>query len=318
MVIFIAILTAAAIGTLLLTVLLAYDRKRRAVILKLSDYSIEKHHAVRTISAKKIELSGMGLRGLASKWAPKQLTQHYAPILQQAGIPLKGEEMATAIGACTLLGIVLGGLVLSVPGWLIGGIIGSQMPGHLLKSHLKRRLRMAEQQLVDFLSFSANAMRAGNSLLQALDLAGREMRDPIGAEMRRTLREVNLGLSVDEALQRLVVRLPSADLDLVMTAVLIQRQVGGDLAGILDSIASTIRERQHMKAQVRTLTAQGRLSGYVIAGLPFVLLVVMHLLNPDYIELLWTEPLGLFMLGAGVVSQVFGVIVISKVIQVEI
>ena len=187
----------------------------------------------------------------------------------------------------------------------------------VLKSYLKRRLRAAEEQLVDFLTLSANAMRAGNSLLQALDLSARELPEPIGTELKRTLREINLGLSVDEALHRLVARLPSADLDLVVTAVMIQRQVGGDLAGILDSIASTIRQRQQMKAQVRTLTAQGRLSGLVIAGLPFGLLLILRAMNPEYVSLLWTEPIGLLLLGTGLVSQLIGMFFINKITQVE-
>ena len=292
------------------------DRKRQAVALKINEYSTEKRQL--TVDRSPKEQRRGGLRAVLTRWAPKRLSQRYAPILQQAGIPLKGEEMATFIGVSTILGVLLGGVLLSIPGWIIGGIVGYQVPGQVLKSHLKRRLRAAEEQLVDFLTLSANAMRAGNSLLQALDLAGREMPDPIGNELKRTLREINLGLSVDDALQRLVVRIPSADLDLVVTAVIIQRQVGGDLAGILDNIATTIRQRQQMKAQVRTLTAQGRLSGMVIAGLPFLLLVILRAMNPEYVSLLWTEPLGLLLLGAGLVSQVIGIVLINKIVQVEI
>lgn len=292
------------------------DRKRQAVALKINEYSTEKRQL--TVDRSPKEQRRGGLRSVLTKWAPKRLSQRYAPILQQAGIPLKGEEMAMFIGVSTVLGVLLGGLLLSIPGWIIGGIVGYHVPGQVLKSHLKRRLRATEEQLVDFLTLSANAMRAGNSLLQALDLAGREMIDPIGTELKRTLREINLGLSVDDALQRFVVRIPSADLDLVVTAVIIQRQVGGDLAGILDNIASTIRQRQQMKAQVRTLTAQGRLSGMVIAGLPFILLLALRAMNPEYVSLLWTEPLGLLLLGVGLVSQIIGMVLINKIVQVEI
>jgi tight adherence protein B len=107
-------------------------------------------------------------------------------------------------------------------------------------------------------------------------------------------------------------------MDLVATAVLIQRQVGGDLAGVLDNIASTIRERQRMKAQVRTLTAQGRLSGIVIAMLPFGLFGMFSVINPSYVRLLWTEPLGLMMLAMGIVSQVIGMVVISRIIRIDV
>ena len=294
---FLALGSTIVTGLLLWALLWRLDRKRQAVALKLNEYSTEKRHT--TIERLPKEHRSGGLRLLLAKWAPKHLSQRYAPVLQQAGIPLKGEELAGFIGLSTVIGVILGGLLLSLPGWVIGGIIGSQVPGQVLKSYLKRRLRAAEEQLVDFLTLSANAMRAGNSLLQALDLSARELPEPIGTELKRTLREINLGLSVDEALHRLVARLPSADLDLVVTAVMIQRQVGGDLAGILDSIASTIRQRQQMKAQVRTLTAQGRLSGLVIAGLPFGLLLILRAMNPEYVSLLWTEPIGLLLLGTG-------------------
>ncbi|KAF0194558.1 MAG: tight adherence protein B [Bacillota bacterium] len=313
---FLAVGSTLVVGLLLWALLWGLDRKRHAVAIRLNDYSTEKRHP--TVDRSPKEQRRGGLRSVITKWAPKRLSQRYTPIFQQAGIPLKGEEMAVFIGVSTLLGVLLGGLMLSIPGHIIGGIVGNQVPGQVLKNYLRRRLRAAEEQLVDFLTLSANAMRAGNSLLQALDLAGREMPDPIGTELKRTLREINLGLSVDDALQRFVVRIPSADLDLVLTAVIIQRQVGGDLAGILDNIASTIRQRQQMKAQVRTLTAQGRLSGMVIAGLPFALLLILRATNPDYVSLLWTEPLGLLLLGAGLVSQIFGMVFINKIIQVEI
>jgi tight adherence protein B len=177
---------------------------------------------------------------------------------------------------------------------------------------------LAEDQLVDFLTMTANAMRAGHSFLQALELAAREMPDPIGLELRRTLREVSLGLTLEEALLRMVERLPSADLDLLMTAVMIQRQVGGDLASILDNIASTIRERQRIKAEVRTLTAQGRLSGWVISLLPIVLALLLNQLNPSYMRLLWTHPIGVMLLGCSAVSMALGIFFTNRIIRIDV
>lgn len=307
----------AAVGALLAVVLRALYLKRNAVAIKLDDYSLERRPQRASSSLEKRK-QARSVRELVSRFAPAHLVNQYTPVLQLAGIPLRGEEMAGAIGLSALLGSVLGMLMFSLPGLMLLGILGYLLPGQILRAYLARRLRSAEDQLEDFLTFSANAMRAGNSLLQALDLAGRDLRDPISAEMKRTLREINLGLSVDEALNRLVTRLPSPDMDLVVTAVVIQRQVGGDLAGILDNIATTIRERQHMKAQVRTMTAQGRLSGIVIAGLPFGLLILFRVMNPEYISLLWTEPLGLAMLGFGIVSQALGMIMINKIVKIDI
>lgn len=263
----------------------------------------------------------VGWRGIwqsIGRLAPKRLSQHYSRVLQQASVPLKGEEMAAAIGISAFLGMAVGGLLLSVPGWLLGGVCGGKLPGLLLRSHLKHRLRLAEQQFVDFLTLCANAMRAGHSWLQALELAAREMPDPMGLELTRTLREVGLGLSAEEALLRMVERLPSADLDLMITAVLIQRQVGGDLASILDNIAATIRERQRIKAEVRTITAQGRLSGWVISLLPVVLALLLNVMNPEYISLLWTHPVGLMMLLSSVFSMALGVYAINRIVKIDI
>lgn len=271
-----------------------------------------------TATAVKRERGWRGVWQALGRLAPKRLSQHYSQILQQASLPLKGEEMASAIGASTLAGTLLGGLLLSVPGWLLGAVLGAKLPGWLLRAHLKRRLRLAEDQLGDFLTMTANAMRAGHSFLQALELAAREMPDPIGLELRRTLREVNLGLTTEDALLRMVDRLPSADLDLLMTAVLIQRQVGGDLASILDNIAATIRDRQRIKAEVRTLTAQGRLSGWVISLLPIALALALYRINPDYMRLLWTHPLGLVLLGSGTVSMVLGIFAINRIIKITV
>jgi tight adherence protein B len=303
-------------GILLHSLLRLVFRKRLTMVDRLAAYT---ELAVRREERDKTQKSSSrGVWQAAGKLAPRAISQRYGPILQQAGVPLKGEEMAGMIGASTVMGIVLGGLVLSVPGWIMGGIAGYLMPGQMLKVYLKKRLRNAEDQLVDFLNFTANAMRAGHSFLQALELSGKELPDPLGFELRRSLREISLGVSVEEALQRLSTRLPSADLDLIVTAVLIQRQVGGDLAGIMDSIASTIRGRQHIKAQVRTLTAQGRLSGWVISGLPFALLLVMNVLNGEYVSLLWKHPVGLALLIAGICSQMMGIFFINKIIQIEV
>ncbi|MBS3938168.1 MAG: type II secretion system F family protein [Peptococcaceae bacterium] len=315
MTLFLAIAAGLTTGLALWALLRGLYRRRYAVILRLKEYSTENRNpkAERTPRDK----GPSSLRRALSKLAPRNLSRRYTATLQQAGVMLKGEEMVVGIGLCALIGALLGALTWSYLGLVLGALLGSQVPSQLLQSHLRRRLRSTEGQLFEMLTLSANALRAGNSLFQALDLAGREMPDPLGAELKRTLREIGLGLTVEEALQGLVARVPSPDLDLVVTAILIQRQVGGDLAGILDSIASTIRQRQQQKVKLRTLTAQGRLSGMVIAGLPFLLLLALQFMNPDYISLLWTEPLGLAMLLMGLVSQIIGMVLINKIIKVE-
>ncbi len=314
--VFVACSAAITLGSLLLSLLLRLLGSRRNLSGRITAYLANDQRAGGSVVRRTA-----GLRGVwqsVGRMAPKALNQHYDHVLQQASLPIKGEEMAAGIGVSAVTFSLICGLRLGIPGLLLGGIIGGKLPGMLLQSHLKSRLRQAEQQLVDFLQLCANAMRAGHSFLQALELAAREMPNPTGQELTRSLREVSLGLTVEEALLRLVERVPSADLDLMITAVLIQRQVGGDLASILDNIASTIRERQRIKAEVKAITAQGRLSGVVISVLPIALAFFLATMNPDYISLLWTHPIGLAMLGAGVGSLLLGIYFINKVVKIDI
>jgi tight adherence protein B len=307
---------AITLGTLLLSVLQRLFGPRRNLSGRITAYMATAEQGAGSTVRRMA-----GWRGVwqsLGRLAPKGLSQHYDHVLQQASLPIKGEEMAAAIGVSALVVGAIFGLRMGLLGLPLGGIVGGKLPGLLLKSHLRSRLRQADQQLVDFLQLSANAMRAGHSFLQALELAAREMPNPTGQELNRTLREISLGLTVEEALLRLVDRVPSADLDLMITAVLIQRQVGGDLASILDNIASTIRERQRIKAEVKAITAQGRLSGLVISVLPIGLAFFLATMNPDYISLLWTHPIGLAMLGAGVVSLLLGIYFINKVVKIDI
>ncbi len=148
-------------------------------------------------------------------------------------------------------------------------------------------------------------------------MVSREMAPPIGVEFARVLKEMNLGVTTEEALANLGERVVSDDLDLVITAVLIQRQVGGNLAEVLDSIAGTIRERIRLKGEVRTLTAQGRVSGLIIGVLPFALAGFIYVINPKYMMTLFTHPLGIAMVGYALVSMAVGMMMVWKIVNIE-
>lgn len=310
-------LLAAAVGSFVYYALSLYYSRKHRVVRLLEEYTSEVQLSALE-QERQIKVRAGGFWQGAGKLAPRAVSERYRPILQKAGIPLKGEEMAGMVAAATLLGGLLGAALMKIPGAVIFALAGYLTPGLVLGSHLRKRTRLAEEQLTEFLGLASNALRAGHSFQQALDLAGKEMPDPMGFELRRSLREISLGLSVEDSLQRLNERLPSADLDLIITAVLIQRQVGGDLAAIFDGISATIRGRQKLKGQVRSLTAQGRMSGWVISLLPVGLLVIITLINPEHTSLLWRSTMGLVMLGAGVVSQFIGIMVIKKVVNVDI
>ena len=189
---------------------------------------------------------------------------------------------------------------------LIGLLIGFMLPRFWLGRRKNGRLGAFNKQLPDTITLIANALRAGSSFLQAIELVVRESRPPVSTEFGRVIREVNLGLPFDQALENMVRRVRSDDLELMATAISIQHQVGGNLAEILDSIAYTIRERIRIKGEIRTLTAQQRLSGYVVAGLPIGLAAFLFVAAPGFMAPMFLNPPAILGLPAGVVVLLFG------------
>jgi tight adherence protein B len=189
---------------------------------------------------------------------------------------------------------------------LLGAFIGFLLPRFWLARRRNSRLGAFNKQLPDTITLIANALRAGSSFLQAIELVVRESRPPISTEFARVIREVNLGLPFDQALENMVRRVRSDDLELMATAISIQHQVGGNLAEILDSIAYTIRERVRIKGEIRTLTAQQRLSGYVVGFLPIGLAGFLFIAAPGFMEPMFANPPEVLGLPAGVVILIFG------------
>jgi tight adherence protein B len=154
--------------------------------------------------------------------------------------------------------------------------------------------------------------------MQAVDVASKELPPPISLEFKQLLKEVNLGVNAETALESLSGRVQSEDMRLVMLAVLIQRQIGGNLSEILDNISDTIRARIKLKGEISVLTAQGKISGLIICLLPIALGFALFVINPNYIIVLFTEPLGMMMLGASVIMQLIGIFFIRKIIRIEV
>ncbi len=233
--------------------------------------------------------------------------------IARADLKLKPSEFLL-IWAGTVVGIPLAMLLLSplLPTLgnplflLIGGFVGFLLPRFWLGRRKSGRLGAFNKQLPDTITLIANALRAGSSFLQAIELVVRESRPPISTEFGRVIREVNLGLPFDQALENMVRRVRSDDLELMATAISIQHQVGGNLAEILDSIAYTIRERIRIKGEIRTLTAQQRLSGYVVAGLPIGLAGILFIIAPGFMSPMFLNPPAILGLPAGVVILMFG------------
>jgi len=217
--------------------------------------------------------------------------------IARADLRLKVSEFL-AIWAASIIGIPLLMFVFSVglpalrsPLLLItGALVGFLLPRLWLSRRKASRLGAFNKQLPDTITLIANALRAGSSFLQAIELVVRESRPPVSTEFGRVIREVNLGLPFDQALENMVRRVRSDDLELMATAISIQHQVGGNLAEILDSIAYTIRERVRIKGEINTLTAQQRLSGYVVAGLPIGLAAILFVIAPTFFAPMFEKP----------------------------
>src|SRR5438034_2057241 len=251
--------------------------------------------------------------------------------LARADLKLKVSEYlfiwAGAVVGIPILFLVLGVVfpALGSPiALLVGAFVGFFLPRLWLNRRKGGRLGAFNKQLPDTITLIANALRAGSSFLQAIELVVRESRPPISTEFARVIREVNLGLPFDQALENMVRRVRSDDLELMATAISIQHQVGGHLAEILDSIAYTIRERVRIKGEIRTLTAQQRLSGYVVGFLPIGLAGFIYLAAPKFFDPMFAKPPEVLGLPAGAVLLAFGgfmmfvgFILLSRIVIIE-
>lgn len=239
--------------------------------------------------------------------------------LVKAGIPLKAEELA---GIAAVAGMVGAGVGLMTKGRVLAAVllgpVGTTLPGVWVNYVKHRRAMKLEAQLVDSLTLIANSLRAGHSFMQAIEVTSHDMGAPLAPELARVLRDTRLGVSLDEAFQGLVGRFDSRDLELAVTGVLIQRQVGGNLAQVLDTIASTIEKRIKARAKIRALTAQGRLSAWVVSIMPFAVGATIFSLYPEFGRIMLATPIGIGMLtGAGILLAI-GVVVIRKVVNIDV
>jgi tight adherence protein B len=238
--------------------------------------------------------------------------------LARANLKLRvAEYYYIRIGVSLALGVLLFVFRDPVSG-VIGFILGYFLPRFWIGRRISGRLSSFNKQLPDTITLLSNSLRAGSSFLQSIELVSREGNPPMSEEMGRVVREVNLGLGMEEALQNLVRRIKSDDLDLMVTAIGIQQQVGGNLAEILDTIAFTIRERVRIKGDINTLTAQGRISGYLVAFLPIGLGAALNAINPEFMQPLFTQTIGQILIGVGAVMMTIGFLAIRKITDIKV
>ena len=281
-------------------------------------------------------------KAIIGDWVGKQATrytwgQSLTRSLARADIKMKTGEfiLITVILAIVggLLGWFLGGglrsgpegtttnLLANIPGVLIGGVAGFFVPILYVRRQQGKRLVRFDNQLADMLSLMVNGLRAGYSIMQALEAVSKELPPPISDEFRRVVQEMQIGIPMDVALENLTRRIPSKDLDLLVTAVNVQREVGGNLAEILDTITHTIRERVRVKGEIRILTSQVLTSGRFLAIMPVAVIIVMYFINRQYMMRFFnpaTRMFGIPALIIGVFMILIGYFLMLKIAKIEV
>ena len=317
--IFVAAFLVAVLTFFLVLLLLTYVRKK---------ISINIFHRLRRHTSEDVLREKDGgivmkmyalIQRIAKPFTGFSITQFPETKLRQAGIPLLGAEFilivilfaSLAFLSATMLTLnpqlgIAAALIVPLIFWLILLVL------------ISRRRDAFTEQLSDCLTTVANALRAGYSFQQAVEVIAKDMEPPISEEFAHVGQDVSMGINLDDALEQMARRVESSDFDLVVTAVLIQREVGGNLAQVLDSISDTIIERIRMKREINALTAQGRMSAMVLLALPFAVGAFMYFANHDQFIILFEEPLGQMALVASVIMEIIGILVIRKIVDIDV
>lgn len=239
--------------------------------------------------------------------------------LERAGIPLRvGEYMTLRFVVALILFLVTYMLTRNVLIALPMAPIGYFLPRWYVGSRRRGRQAKINGQLEEMLTLVANSLRSGYGMLQSFEYASRQLSPPLASELKRMLQEANLGAGAEAAVQALADRIASPDMEMVVTAITIQRSVGGNLAQTLDSVAYTMRERDRIRGEIATLTAQQRLTGFVIGGLPIFVGLIMFAINPDYMTPLFTETAGKVLLVIAVGLEVMGIMLMRSMMNFEV
>jgi tight adherence protein B len=239
--------------------------------------------------------------------------------LQRAGWPLKPIEYAVVV---LLAALALGGIAWALTGAPLAGaagvVAGVILAQGGLQASIGRRMLRFEQQLPDALELMAASLRSGHGFQRALQVTADDMPAPVSTEFRLAVQDISVGQTVEEALRGVLLRVPSYEMELLATAVGIQMNVGGNLSEVLDKIAGTLRERQRIRGEIASLTAEGRLTAWLVFAAPIVMFAFMTYTNPDYMKPLTQEASGHMMLFAAAVMELLGVFAIWRLLQMEV
>jgi tight adherence protein B len=239
--------------------------------------------------------------------------------LMQAAILMKPEEfLGVSLISASALAFLFYLYTRSIAIVVVLLPVGFMLPDIIVGFKKSQRMAKINSQLPEALNIISNGLRAGFSFTQAMAIVTNEVTGPISEEFNKVLRDNSLGKPLEEALTNLSERTDDEDLDMVITALIIQRQVGGNLAEVLDTISETIRDRVRIKGEIKTLTAQGRIGGVIVSGLPFALALALTVISPGYLDILFTTFVGKLMIVAGVVMQVIGIFILIKLVDIKV
>ncbi len=239
--------------------------------------------------------------------------------LERAGWPVRVGELVAGSVVAALLGGALGELLLgNIAVALVVAFVMGSIPSALVGMAGRKRAKRLHEQLADTLMILAGSLRSGHSLMQALDLVAKEIGDPAATEFNRVLAEIRLGRPAEQALGTMAERIGSGDLRWAVLAINIQREVGGNLSEILETVAETVRERQTILRQVQVLTSEGRMSAGILVALPFLIGLYIAVVNPGYLSPMFTTKIGLAMVVAGGVLMGLGILWMRKVVRVDV
>jgi tight adherence protein B len=316
---YVVVLAIFIIVFIMINILLSivFNKERSIDKLKYFDdtHEIEEKQVETKIKVSPIKLISNMIPKLKTS---KKSTSKLEMDLVRADIPITADEMKTIR--------LLSSLVLAFLGFAISKniivvivvfIVIWNIPRFIINKKKNDRVTEFNIQLNEGIMIISNSLKAGYSFLQAVAVSSEEMKDPFAKEFKKLLKEMSLGITEEIALKNMLMRMQSDELRLIMNAVLIQKDIGGNLAEILDNISGTLRERQKMRDELRTLMAQGKLSGIIVSMLPVFLGAVIYLLNKEYMIALFTTPLGLGMVGAAILNECIGMFLIRKIANIE-
>jgi len=292
---------------------------RRKLDTRLQELTQSDKPEAQSTAALLKSLNGGPLPGLDKAFGQTVRGKSIAAWIEQSGAKV---SLSAVLLMASFAGVVVAFLALmfsrapmSMP---VGFALGFAVPFMVLKTKRGRRLRAFEEQFPEALDLIGRALKAGHAFATGLKMVADEMPEPVGPEFRKTFDEQNFGLPMKDALENLTMRIPLLDVRFFATAVLIQRETGGNLAEILENLAHVVRERFKILRQVRVYTAHGRLTGYVLLALPAFLSVALMFINPEHMNLLFRERMGQLMLMGAIVMQTFGFLWIKQIVKIEV